>query len=64
MTETARESVVLRVTIGEDESEYDVSGEDAEERVAELMALFTRSRESTILICATRIKRRGTSNGR
>ncbi len=63
MPET-RESVVLTVIVGGEPSEYDISGEDMGERVAECMDLFTRSRESKINICVERIKRRGTSNGR
>jgi hypothetical protein len=63
LPEIAREMVVLTVVVGGEESEYDVSGEEAEERVTELMAMYTRSRESQITICVKRIKRRGMSNG-
>jgi hypothetical protein len=54
---------VLTIIVGGEESEYDIPGEDAGERVFEIMAQFTRSRESEINICARRVKRRGTSNG-
>jgi hypothetical protein len=64
LPEYARELVVLTVIVGGEQSEYEVPGEEAEERVGELMALYTRSRESEINICARRVKRRGVSNGR
>jgi hypothetical protein len=63
LPELTRETVVLTVIVGGEESEYDLSGEDAGDRVAEFMDLFTRSRESKIHICVERIKRRGVGNG-
>jgi hypothetical protein len=59
MPELAREVVLLSITIGGEETEYDLPGEEVEDRVGELMALYTRSRVSEILISAKRVKRRG-----
>jgi hypothetical protein len=63
MPDLAREIVVLSVSVGEDENEYEVSGDEVEERVAAMISLFTRSRESEINIRAHRVKRRGIGNG-
>jgi hypothetical protein len=53
----------MTVIVGGEESEYDLSGEDMGERVFEIMAQFTRSRERKISVCVERIKRRGVGNG-
>jgi hypothetical protein len=63
LPEVTRETVVMTVIVGGEESEYDLSGEDMGERVFEIMSQFTRSRERKINVCVERIKRRGVGNG-